>query len=92
MFIDVPKHLRQAVLLRGVTGCIANLLYTYSIQLIDLSKASMLFWTNPMVTAIMAYFFLKEKISVYDWVSIVTTIIGIIIIQNPFNAGIIVQD
>jgi drug/metabolite transporter (DMT)-like permease len=36
----------------------------------------------------MASIYLKEKISNYDWLSIVTAFIGILLIQNPFGKNI----
>ena len=70
--------------MRGLTGFSANMMYIGSIQLIEMSKAVVLFWTNPMVTAIMAWLFLKEKITTYDWAAISVAIAGVCVIQNPF--------
>lgn len=52
--------------------------------MIDLSKAAVLFWTNPMFTALFAYYFLGEKITPFDWAAITLMIIGIVVIENPF--------
>lgn len=56
----VPKDLRVTVYLRALAGFggLAGL-YT-SIKFTTLSKASVLFWTNPIFTAVYARIFLKE--------------------------------
>jgi len=63
----------------GITG------YFLSIQLVDFSKAAVLYWTNPMITALISYFWLREAISFFDWVAILCSFTGIIIIQNPIG-------
>ena len=78
--LEVPKDLRVTLFLRCLTGGICNILYFTSIQLIEVSKASVLFWTTPMFTAIFCYIFLKEQISKYDWGAIVLIFIGVVII------------
>jgi len=61
----------------GITG------YYLAIQYIDLSKAAVLYWTNPMMTAVIAYFWLHEAVSCVDWIAIGCSFTGIIFIQNP---------
>ena len=84
-YMGIPKNLRTTMFLRalfgfgGFTG-----LYT-SLKLTSLSKASMLFFTNPIITAVYARIFLKEKISYYDWVAIFCAFFGVILLQNPFG-------
>ena len=67
----------------GVTG------YYLALQFLDMSKAAVLYWTNPMFTAIITYFVLKEAISFVDWLAIACSFAGIIIIQNPWSMKLI---
>jgi drug/metabolite transporter (DMT)-like permease len=39
-----------------------------------------------MWTAILAYLFLKERISPYDWGAVFLTILGVFVIENPFSS------
>lgn len=63
----------------GTTG------YYLAIQYTDLSKATALYWTNPMITAVIAYFFINEHINFIDWLSIFVSFFGILVIENPWS-------
>lgn len=54
-----------------------------AIQYTDLSKAAVLYWTNPMFTALISSIWLKEMLSLVDWAAIFVSFAGIIVIQNP---------
>ena len=62
-----------------------NLSFLVSLLYISFSKASVLYWTCPIFTALMSKFYLNERLSYFDWVAAITAFIGIIIIQNPFG-------
>jgi drug/metabolite transporter (DMT)-like permease len=55
-----------------------------SIQLLELSKAAVIFWTNPMIIAVIAYLTLKERLTKFDVLAIILAFFGILLIQNPF--------
>lgn len=78
--LDIPKEVRSTIVLRGIAGFTGNILYYTAISLIELSKAAVLFWTNPMFSALTAYIFLRESISFFDWCSILFSFIGVIVI------------
>jgi drug/metabolite transporter (DMT)-like permease len=42
-------------------------------------------WTNPVFTALAARFYLKERLSYYDWIGVFVSFLGILLIQNPFG-------
>ena len=52
----------------------------------SLSKASTIFFTYPLFTAINARIFLGESISNFDWLAIVLAFVGIVLLQDPFGA------
>jgi drug/metabolite transporter (DMT)-like permease len=78
--LEVPKTSRFTLILRGMSGCLGNITFLMAVQLIELSRAAVLNWTSPMYAAILAKFFLGENISKYDWVSIIFTFVGILVI------------
>ena len=84
--MDIPTELKSTVLLRSIAGFIGLAgLYT-AFKLTSLSKASVIWSTNPIFTAIYARVFLKENLSYYDWFSILACFFGIILLQNPFGS------
>lgn len=84
-FFPLPKEVRGMFIVRCLSGALCHVCFLTSLKYISLSQASVLFWTSPVFTAIMASMYLKEKISNYDWLSVVTAFIGILLIQNPFG-------
>ena len=83
----LPKEVRGTYLLRCIIGMMCNLSFLFSLQFIPFAKASVIFWTMPVFTALFAFLYLGEKLSVYDWGAVVIAFIGLLIIQNPFAAG-----
>ena len=80
---QVPQGLRYTLILRSFTGFLGITGYYLALQYTDLSKASILYWTNPMFTAVISACFLKELISFVDWIAVLVSFAGIIVIQNP---------
>ena len=78
--LDVPKDLRKILVMRGIYGALAHSAYLTSLNLLEISKTSVIFWTNPMMVAIIAFFKLNEKISRYDVAAIVIAFLGVILI------------
>ena len=56
----VPTDLRKTLIIMGLLGFMGITSYYLAIQLIDFSKAAVLYWTNPMMTALIAFFWLNE--------------------------------
>lgn len=56
------------------------LIFNYSSTLINPATASVITSLTPAVTAIAAYIFLKEKISLFGWVGLLISFIGILIL------------
>jgi drug/metabolite transporter (DMT)-like permease len=70
------------LLFRGVIGFGALLMFFYNIAHIPLAEAMTFSKTSPIFTAILAYFFMKERLSIYAWVGIFVGFIGILFITN----------
>ena len=82
------KESRATLFLRGTIGMAGNIFYNISLTFISMSKASVLFWTNPIVIAFLGKFFLGEKLTYYDWAACFLAFLGIIMIQNPFQSSL----
>jgi drug/metabolite transporter (DMT)-like permease len=72
-------------MIRGLTGFIGHILVIFSMSFISLSKSAILFWTNPMILPILAICLLGENISLFDWIAIVSSLVGIILIETPLD-------
>lgn len=68
---------------RGLIGFLALLAFFYNIAYISLADAMTFSKTSPIFTALFAYVFLKEKMSVYAWMALFVGFIGIVLITQP---------
>lgn len=67
---------------RGLIGFLALLMYFYDIAHISLAEAQTFSKTAPIFTAIFAYIFIKEKLSLQAWIGIFIGFIGIVFITH----------
>jgi drug/metabolite transporter (DMT)-like permease len=82
--MQVPQHLRVTLILRSMAAFFGTTGFYLALQYTDLSKATTLYWTNPMMTAVIAYFTINETLNFIDWLAIFVSFFGIIVIQNPW--------
>lgn len=81
--IDTTKlHL---LFLRGFFGTMAMLLFFYTIATIPLGEAIILNKTSPFFVTILAYYFMKESISLNTFIALIIGFVGIILIIKPFG-------
>ena len=59
--------------------------YYLALEYTDLSKATTLYWTNPVFTAVISYLWIHESLNFIDWLAIFISFFGIIVIQNPWS-------
>ncbi|XP_059968301.1 solute carrier family 35 member G1 [Mesoplodon densirostris] len=78
-----PKSQRIFLLLRGVLGSSAMILLYYAYQSTSLADATVISFSCPVFTSIIACIFLKEKYSPWDAVFTAFTITGVILIVRP---------
>ena len=57
-----------------------------------LSTSSCIFNTLPIWATILAHFVLNEKITKYDIIQLILSFVGVIIINNPFDAHNMVSE
>ncbi len=72
---------------RGFMGFIALLAFFYNIAHIPLGDAITFSKTSPIFTAIFAWIFLNEKLSLKAWLAIAVGFVGILLITAPTGIG-----
>ncbi len=72
---------------RGFMGFVALLAFFYNIAHISLGDAMTWSKTSPVFTAIFAFIFLKERLSIMGWFAIVVGFVGIVFITQPSGVG-----
>jgi drug/metabolite transporter (DMT)-like permease len=72
---------------RGFMGFVALLAFFYNIAHIPLGEAMTYSKTSPIFTAIFAWLFLSEKLSIKAWGAIFVGFVGILFITQPIGIG-----
>lgn len=72
---------------RGLMGFLALLAYFYNIANIPLGDAVTYSKTAPIFTAIFAWLFLNEKLSLSAWIAVFIGFCGIVLIAQPSGFG-----
>jgi drug/metabolite transporter (DMT)-like permease len=84
--IDTSKlHL---LFLRGFFGTLAMLMFFYTIATIPLGEAIILNKTSPFFVTILAYYFMKESISLNTFFALIIGFAGVVFIIKPFGIEI----
>ncbi|KAM9716083.1 solute carrier family 35 member G1 [Menidia menidia] len=78
-----PKDKRIYLVLRGFLGSNAMILLYYAVQQMPLADATVIMFSNPVFTSLLAWIFLKEKCTIWDCVFTVFTLTGVILIARP---------
>jgi len=81
----VRDDMRVTLILRSIAAFLGVTGFYLALQYTDLSKASALFWTNPMMTAVISYFWINESLNFIDWLAIFVSFVGILVIQDPWS-------
>jgi drug/metabolite transporter (DMT)-like permease len=76
------------LLLRGIFGSLAMVLFFYTIANIPLGEAIVLNKTSPFFVTILAFYLMKESISKNTIIALIVGFIGIVIIMKPFGMTI----
>lgn len=83
--VAINKSKLHLLLLRGVFGAIAMLLFFYTIAYIPLGEAVVLNKTSPFFVTIIAYYLVNEKINTSTFLALIIGFLGIILIIKPFG-------
>lgn len=83
--VSINTSKLHLLLLRGVFGAFAMLLFFYTIATIPLGEAVILNKTSPFFVTILAYYLMKETITTNTFFALLLGFIGIIFIMKPFG-------
>ncbi|XP_031416683.1 solute carrier family 35 member G1 isoform X2 [Clupea harengus] len=78
-----PRNMRIYLFLRGFLGSNAMILLFYAVQQMPLADATVIMFSNPVFTALLAWIFLKERCTIWDVVFTAFTLTGVILIARP---------
>uniref|UniRef100_A0A8C6STK2 Solute carrier family 35 member G1 n=1 Tax=Neogobius melanostomus TaxID=47308 RepID=A0A8C6STK2_9GOBI len=78
-----PRDKRIYLVLRGFIGSNAMILLFYAVQQMPLADAIVIMFSNPVLTSVLAWIFLKERCTIWDCVFTVFTLTGVILIARP---------
>lgn len=78
-----PRDKRVFLVLRGFLGSNAMILLFYAVQQMPLADATVIMFSNPVFTSLLAWIFLKEKCTLWDCFFTVFTLAGVILIARP---------
>ncbi|MCK5126437.1 MAG: DMT family transporter [candidate division Zixibacteria bacterium] len=73
---------KKVLLLRGLTGTIAMILYFYTVQHMPLASAVTIQYLSPIFTVIIAGVLLKESPRPIQWMFFVISFIGVIMVKG----------
>ncbi|XP_026078908.1 solute carrier family 35 member G1-like [Carassius auratus] len=78
-----PRNMRIYLFLRGFLGSNAMILLYYAVLQMPLADATVIMFSNPVFTALLAWIFLKERCTIWDLIFTVFTLTGVILIARP---------
>jgi drug/metabolite transporter (DMT)-like permease len=80
--INIWGNNKKYLILRGVSGAIALILYFYLIQSIPLASAVTILFLQPILTNVIGIFIVKEKVHPWQWIFYLVSFSGILIVQG----------
>ncbi|XP_045770222.1 solute carrier family 35 member G1 [Maniola jurtina] len=78
-----PEGKRILLVLRSIVGTVGLMLSFYAFRNMPLADASVIVFSVPVFVALFARVFLKEPCGIWNTVSIVLTLVGVILITHP---------
>lgn len=79
------------LILRGIFGALAMVLFFYTIATIPLGEAVVLNKTSPFFVTILAFYLMKESINTRTFIALIIGFIGIIFIMKPFGLEVSIE-
>ena len=74
---------RKLLLLRGMTGSVALMAYYASVAELQLADATIIQYTNPVMTALLASWSLGERVERLTWVGAAASFAGVLLVARP---------
>lgn len=73
---------RKWLFLRGITGFVSLALFFVVVQRIPLGSAISIRYIAPAFSVILAVIFLKERVNIWQWVSLGIAVLGVLILKG----------
>lgn len=86
--VIINRSKLHLLFLRGLFGALAMVLFFYTIATIPLGEAITLNKTSPFFVTILAFYLMKESISINTVFALIIGFLGIIFIMKPFGVEI----
>lgn len=83
--LDINLEYHNIIVFRALIGYFGLQGLWASMEYVPITISNCIFQTMPVWTGLLTYFYLKERITWLDVVSIITSFTGVIIINNPFE-------
>ncbi|KAI9221786.1 hypothetical protein BC828DRAFT_380152 [Blastocladiella britannica] len=84
------RSTRWMLVTRGLTGALGLGSYFYAVIHMDLGEATVLFFTGPAITAVLAHWYLKEPLTRMDLLASSACLVGVVLVARPavlFGSG-----
>lgn len=81
--INIWGNNKRLLFLRGLAGTTALMCVYYAVTSLPLAEATILQYIHPVFTAILAVFFLKEKVQISTVICIILCILGVFAMVKP---------
>ena len=81
--ISLIGHRRGLLLSRGVVGTLALICVYYALTKLPLAEATVLQYLHPMFTAILAFWFLKERLHLSTIACVILSFLGLLLVSRP---------
>jgi drug/metabolite transporter (DMT)-like permease len=80
--VSVWGNKKKYLLLRGITGSVALILYFSTLQAIPLASATTLGFMAPVFATLLGVFIAKEKVFKMQWVFFLTAFVGVYLVEG----------
>lgn len=77
--------MKRLLFVRGLTGYTSFLMQIWSIFLLKLGLATCLYFTQPIMAAMITYVLQGETLNKLEILSIISAMIGVVILYDPLN-------
>lgn len=85
--LSVWGHNKPLLIARGTVGAVALICVYYSVTTLPLAEATVLQYTYPAFTAVIALWFLKERVQLATMLCIAFSLVGLLVMTQPDLAG-----
>jgi len=86
--LNIPARYHRLIIIRSFVGFLGVQGLFNSVKFMPVSQASVIFFTGPLIAALMAFFYLKERITIFDIACLICSFVGVILINNPFRESV----